>query len=113
MIGGTTETLVVTTGTNSVGSVFTGTITEGPTQISSAIAGLKTYTTFPSGVSWSTTSVATNTHDSQGHPVLGPWPLCWFCPPGTHGIVLFGWPGPGVYPGGGQVLLPAIHSPDC
>lgn len=112
VVGGTTETLIVTTGTNSAGSVFTGTITEEPTSTSSAITGLTTYTAFPTSVSWSTTSVASNTHDSSGHPVLGPWPACWFCPPGSNGIVLFGWPGPGVYPGGGRVSLSFMISAD-
>jgi hypothetical protein len=104
VIGGITETLILTTGYNSAGSAVTGTITEGPTTTTSAIVGLTTYSTFPPGISWSTTSVATNTHDSSGDPVIGPWPGCWFCPPGSNGIVLFGWPGPGVYGGGGRVF---------
>ncbi len=93
------ETLVLTTATDSGGQVYTGTFTEGPgpTNTQTPDPTLTTYTTFPSGVSWSSTSVASNTHDLHGHPVLGPWPHCWFCPPGSNGIVLFGI-GPGVYP---------------
>lgn len=32
--------------------------------------------------------------------MLGPWPLCWFCPPGSNGWILPCIPS-GIYPGGG------------
>lgn len=83
-----------TTSTSTAGSVF---ITIPPSR------GLTTYSVFPPGAYWSTTSVSTNTHDSSGHPILGPWPGCWFCPPGSHGYILLGFL-PGVYPPGGSVL---------
>ncbi|KFY81732.1 hypothetical protein V498_08700 [Pseudogymnoascus sp. VKM F-4517 (FW-2822)] len=94
------ETLVPTTATDSAGHVVTGTITKGPTATSTDDPALITYTTFPPGVSASSTSVTHNTHDSQGNPILGPWPGCWFCPPGSFGWKLFGI-GPGVFPRGG------------
>jgi len=83
------ETLVPTTTTDSSGRIYTGTITEAPETTYPPNPSLTTFTTFPSGISWSTTSAASNTYDSNGYPVLGPWPLCWFCPPGSNGIVLF------------------------
>ena len=97
-----TETLIPTTATYS-GSTYTGTITQAPTTTSGTPPpGLTTITNFNySTVSWATTSVQSNTRDSSGHPVLGPWPICWFCPPGSHGFVLFGFNLPGIYPPGG------------
>ncbi|OBT81590.1 hypothetical protein VE02_09998 [Pseudogymnoascus sp. 03VT05] len=96
-----TEILVPTTATDSAGNVVTGTITEGLTTTSTDNPALITYTTFPPGASVESTSVTHNTHDAQGHPVLGPWPGCWFCPPGSFGWKLFGI-GPGVFPHGGH-----------
>lgn len=78
---------------------MTGTITKGPAPPASSVSGLPTYSTFPPGLTWYSTSVASNTHDSSGHPIFGPWPRCWFCPPGSHGIGI-NFP-PGVYPPGG------------
>lgn len=50
VIGGTIETLVLTTGINSIGFVYTSTIIKGLTLRTSAITGLKTYIIFPPGV---------------------------------------------------------------
>ncbi|KAK4565366.1 hypothetical protein LTR86_003983 [Recurvomyces mirabilis] len=97
-----TDTVIITRATDSKGSTIVGTITEGPqpTTTPPPTSSLSTYTVFPPGVSWYTTSVPSNTHDPSHHPVLAPWPQCWFCPPGSHGIVLINI-GPGVYPPGG------------
>ncbi|KAH8690449.1 hypothetical protein BGW36DRAFT_432251 [Talaromyces proteolyticus] len=40
------------------------------------------------------------------------WAGCWFCPPGSNGIMLLGWPGLGVYPGGGRVTWPSMIPAD-
>lgn len=94
-----TETLVRTTATNSNGSLFVGTITKGPTTTPTSYMGLITYTELPPSISTYSTSVSHNTHDSGGFPVLGPWPGCWFCPPGSHGIQIH--LPHGIFPGGG------------
>ena len=103
-----TETLRPTTATYR-GTTYTGTITQAPSNPTSAGTTPLVYaSTFPSGpgVSYSYTSVTTNTH-SGSNPILGPWPLCWFCPPGSNGIVLFGFSFGTIYPPGGPPPGPA------
>lgn len=96
----TGSTAWITTATDSVGSIILGTISQEsiPTTLSTIPTSLVTYTEFPSSVSFDSTSVSFNTHDPEGHPVLAPWPACWFCPPGTGGFKIVGIPGPGVFP---------------
>lgn len=91
----------VISATDSSGSIIVGTITIGPQSSLNQASDLQTYTVFPPSVSFSSTSVESNTHDSDGYPVLGPWPLCWSCPPGSNGIILRGFPGPGIFPPAG------------
>ena len=93
--------VLTTTATDSAGSSVVGFITKQSTTASEDLttSDLPTLTEFPTSVSYQTTSVGYNTRDDDGHPVLGPWPLCWFCPPGSKGTVIVGLPpGPGVYP---------------
>jgi len=93
--------VLTTTATDSAGSTVVGFITKESTTASENLAtsNLPTFTEFPISVSYESTSVGYNTRDPEGHPVLGPWPLCWFCPPGSEGTVIIGLPpGPGVYP---------------
>ncbi|KAK4890932.1 hypothetical protein LTR27_010380 [Elasticomyces elasticus] len=96
-----TDTLVPTTTTDSRGVTVIGTITKGPQPTTPfPVTSLTTYTSFPPSVTWRSTSVSSDTHDASSSPVLAPWPFCYFCPPGSNGIVLSGLP-PGVYPPGG------------
>ncbi|KAK1070291.1 hypothetical protein LTR74_004207 [Friedmanniomyces endolithicus] len=88
---------MVTTATDG-GVVYVGTITPQPT--SPDPGPLTTYTGYPPEFTWyfTSSSVAHNTHDPQHHPVLPPWPLCFFCPPHLHlGGIVLKLP-PGIYP---------------
>ncbi|KAK0250727.1 hypothetical protein LTR01_006298 [Friedmanniomyces endolithicus] len=88
---------MVTTATDG-GVIYVGTITPQPT--SPDLGPLTTYTGYPPEFTWyfTSSSVARNTHDPQHHPVLPPWPLCFFCPPHLHlGGIVLKLP-PGIYP---------------
>ncbi|KAK5684399.1 hypothetical protein LTS10_004267 [Elasticomyces elasticus] len=102
----TPSNISLTTATDSLGAVFVGTLTiNSQTTDPPLTAGMTTFSTFPEISAWSSTSVEHNTHDSSGI-ILAPWPECWFCPPGSHGIHLSGvWlfgihlpPPPGLWP---------------
>lgn len=113
-VGPSLVTVEIITATDSQGSTLVGTLTKGPSPSSTDIATSSLQTlNFPPSISFTSTSVRANTHDSDGHPVLGPWPLCWFCPPGSDGIVLGGLSGPGIFtptgpPPGFPTPFPAI-----
>lgn len=95
-----TVEVLTTTATDSSGSVVIGLITQDstPSPTGMVISDLPSYTSFPPSVTWESISVESNTHGPGGHPILAPWPICWFCPPGSKGLELIGFPGPGVFP---------------